>query len=618
MKLYSKPEVFLVSKTKRIDYVVQEFLESIGKKGLYLETDPEVSDTDRLPEDAGRLCYLSQDNCRPGGNKAYLDHIIEAQHTSVLEHSSFGFIINGVSRALCYLPGTKILTKQGWLEVEKLKSGDQILTKCPQTGICRWSENKELLSMNYNGEIHWFENSEWKSPGITSDHLVWAAMYDKRRCRNKSSREIADLFSEKIPYHLIQGKRFVVDHEIRTEGEDPKNVIIGNHSYESDLFFEWLGWCLTDGGASKSRKKVYVTQSKQEGWDRISLLMDSLFSGRWRCCHSKRQDQKVASISDKNLWAYICENFGRLKSSRRLDFLFKYSRRILSCFLKGVIGGDGNVHQESGHTVVYCNNKKMAEDIQVISSMCGFSGCIRVFSPSGRSHFMKNGNFIKSNNDELLVSLHKGTASLVSKNHQHKIWYSGMVHCPKTEDGLVYVCRDGHGVWSGNTHELVRHRIGASFSQLSQRYVDQEEIGFVVPMNHIEAHESAELQKKGFEIHIDWDHWKNRSYLSWLGSTVNSLANYKSQFRFSIKLAEEQGLTGTEARKFARQHARYVLPECTNTMIYVTFNAQAWRHFIYRRWSKHADKEICRLAGVIRDILVHESPNIFSDMEYGN
>ncbi|HST58632.1 MAG TPA: FAD-dependent thymidylate synthase, partial [Longimicrobium sp.] len=37
------------------------------------------------------------------------------------------------------------------------------------------------------------------------------------------------------------------------------------------------------------------------------------------------------------------------------------------------------------------------------------------------------------------------------------------------------------GVSRSLTHELIRHRAGFGFSQLSQRYVDESHIGFVVP-----------------------------------------------------------------------------------------------------------------------------------------
>ena len=39
---------------------------------------------------------------RPGGNKAYLDHILEVGHGSVLEHAVWNFVFTGVSRSLTH------------------------------------------------------------------------------------------------------------------------------------------------------------------------------------------------------------------------------------------------------------------------------------------------------------------------------------------------------------------------------------------------------------------------------------------------------------------------------------------------------------------------------------
>src|ERR1700712_567319 len=64
-----------------------------------------------------------------------------------------------------------------------------------------------------------------------------------------------------------------------------------------------------------------------------------------------------------------------------------------------------------------------------------------------------------------------------------------------TRDYLENIKKQGHGsvlehanyslllegVSRSLTHELVRHRAGFSFSQLSQRYVDESQAAFVVP-----------------------------------------------------------------------------------------------------------------------------------------
>lgn len=61
-----------------------------------------VTSCDLLPEFAGRVCYDSFANPRPGGNPAYLEHIRDVGHTSILEHASLTFLIENVSRSVTH------------------------------------------------------------------------------------------------------------------------------------------------------------------------------------------------------------------------------------------------------------------------------------------------------------------------------------------------------------------------------------------------------------------------------------------------------------------------------------------------------------------------------------
>ena len=52
----------------------------------------------------------------------------------------------------------------------------------------------------------------------------------------------------------------------------------------------------------------------------------------------------------------------------------------------------------------------------------------------------------------------------------------------------------------------------------------------------------------------------------------------------------------TLRRKLARQAARSVLPNATETKIFVTANARALRHLVELRASRHAEVEIRRFS----------------------
>jgi thymidylate synthase (FAD) len=83
--------------------------------------------------------------------------------------------------------------------------------------------------------------------------------------------------------------------------------------------------------------------------------------------------------------------------------------------------------------------------------------------------------------------------------------------------------------------------------------------------------------------------------------------------RLEAKFADEP--SAFLRRKQARQAARAVLPNATETRIVVTGNYRAWRHFIAMRASEHADVEIRRLAIECLRRLVDVAPSVFADFE---
>lgn len=89
------PSVHVVGRSSVDEDGLNAFLEAEGVEGW--KTDA-VEGGEKLVEVAGRLCYMSFARPRPGGNKAYIQHIMEVGHGSVLEHAVFQFIFSGISR----------------------------------------------------------------------------------------------------------------------------------------------------------------------------------------------------------------------------------------------------------------------------------------------------------------------------------------------------------------------------------------------------------------------------------------------------------------------------------------------------------------------------------------
>src|SRR6187200_1526914 len=94
LKIITAPTVYVLGKQTVQTAEVDRFL---ADHGVSWASDTSVA-AELLTETAGRVCYMSFAKPRPGGNQAYLNHIKEVGHGSVLEHAVWNLLITGVSR----------------------------------------------------------------------------------------------------------------------------------------------------------------------------------------------------------------------------------------------------------------------------------------------------------------------------------------------------------------------------------------------------------------------------------------------------------------------------------------------------------------------------------------
>ncbi len=148
------------------------------------------------------------------------------------------------------------------------------------------------------------------------------------------------------------------------------------------------------------------------------------------------------------------------------------------------------------------------------------------------------------------------------------------------------------GVSRSLTHELIRHR-HFSYSQLSQRYVPERDAAMVEPG----------VIAEDPELHA-----------MFVEAGDQALASYTRLLEgLEKKFADVENVTSR--RKQARQAARAVLPNATETRIVVTGNYRAMRHFVAMRASEHADVEIRELAIAMLRELQRVAPHAFADFE---
>ena len=145
------------------------------------------------------------------------------------------------------------------------------------------------------------------------------------------------------------------------------------------------------------------------------------------------------------------------------------------------------------------------------------------------------------------------------------------------------------GISRSNSHQLVRHRI-ASYSQKSQRYVNETKFEYVTPP-------TIERITPALEI---------------FDEVMDKLqCEYENIRDILIQDFLEKGMSRKDAEKKANEDARYILPNACCTSIIVTMNIRSLFNFFKHRCCNRAQWEIRAVAMEMWKQCMDISPSIF-------
>lgn len=127
------------------------------------------------------------------------------------------------------------------------------------------------------------------------------------------------------------------------------------------------------------------------------------------------------------------------------------------------------------------------------------------------------------------------------------------------------------------THQLVRHRV-ASYSQQSQRYVDEKNFGYVIP-------DSIRKNKQALALYQKFMHHSKEIY------------------------------TQLREMNIVKEDARFVLPNGVKTEIVISANLREFRHIFKLRCHIKAQWEIRQVCIKMLEILKKKAPTVFEDFQ---
>lgn len=150
------------------------------------------------------------------------------------------------------------------------------------------------------------------------------------------------------------------------------------------------------------------------------------------------------------------------------------------------------------------------------------------------------------------------------------------------------------------THQLVRHRIGCSYSQQSQRYVKLEQFEYIIPPQIEKNPQAKALFVKAMEE--DQQAYNN---------IVEVL--YKEHFDKLLAEGKSEKTAKAAAEKASIEDARYVFPNACETKIVFTMTARALMNFFRHRCCQRAQWEIREMTELMLMEVKAVAPTLFKN-----
>ena len=545
----------------------------------YLEDPTELPDSSQLCKTAGQLCYASFGPRRTQNENAaaYFERLTSAGHG-------------------CYDSETQVLTAAGWKRWPDVSEEDEFATLGTGQRI-EYHRPWRLVRYRHRGRMYRVESSGVDLL-VTPDHRMYACPTTTREGRRKTDYRL-------ITCEELDGK----SHAYLKTGEW-YDVRRGDYLGVYAL----LGFAVGDGRTVEGSSLL-----------RFRLRRETKINWLRRTCRDLgwdlRENGDRYAVSVPEEWRDLFNGIYASGKEKVVPqkLLTTLPRSALRSLLDGLIEADG--HRTATGDCFDTTSPALAGQIQQICLHVGLAAntsqaeCYKNRHVSMGSKPIHRVHVIGRN---LKPEVNK-LAGSAGNTHWIEDW-EGEVFCAEVPNNTLYVRRNGKPVWSGNsvlehasfsfllygisrsvTHELVRHRAGAGFSQISQRYVSGSVLRFV---------ERPEYQEDE-ELHRLFEERADRAAAGY-GEMADLLLDRQGGGNAMLSADHK-----TDARKKVQQTARSLLPNETEAPMVFTGNVRALRHIIEMRADAHAESEIRNLALRLFLCLRTVDPILFGDYELG-
>lgn len=574
MRIISEPEIYIVGRQTLDQEAVNRFL---ADSETSWQTDSDEG-SELLVELAGRVCYLSfgEKQFRKT-NADYVGNLINQGHGSVLEHAVWDFLITGVSRSLTH-------------ELVRHRAG---------TGFCLAGDTLIYSDHRSNGRLDGIKKRRIED--LYAKTLTPHGRSRLKLLRLRCLNEVTGLFTTgKVRQITCSGVKPVFRVELQdgrtisctkehrfltSDGWQPLEDVVGGISIH--------GNSLAVYGRNDAEIMVNgVPAYKDAAWLREQYLVKN---------YDQATIAEMAGVSSHTIRAWVRKNglqkplgswtkgvspwnkgkrYKAIQLRRGMEDLRPkvFARDRSRCQLCGKVSKQLEAH----HVVPIWARPDLALDIDNLVTLC--RSCHRGKVTTREEEYAE---LFGRNNSEWEPQ-ERPKAQRVRQITMHPMRIRAITY---VGEQMTYDIE-----MEGPNHNFVANGIVTHNSQLSQRYVDESTADFIEPP----------IIASDPDLHAIW-----------LQSIEQSHAAYRQLVAgLAAKVEREHpDLKRTPRLKMAKEAARSVLPNATETKLLFSANARALRWILTLRGGEGAEPEIRRFAVKLCRLMREEAPNLFGDLE---
>ena len=350
------------------------------------------------------------------------------------------------AHAMCYSSDTEILTDSGWKSIETITTNTTIATLNQRTHNLEWEQPSRVTAYRHRDKLLHF-TTRGLDLLVTPNHRMYGIKNSRHQMQDKTSTD------SPCDYEFIRAdevsKSFLVKRNAGWQG-----AVVLSHEMphgtrvDMNVWLEFLGYYLTEGSSyyreyarvrdsgntvTAKVRRITIDQQNEEG---VKVIGDCLRRMPYR--FRRRKNAPRWDCEHKELHAELAP-LGRSWEKRIPSYVWECCREQLLILFDAMMLGDGAYLNGQPHTYT-TTSKEMADDFQRLLLHIGLGGKVTKGKPSEWGKRPRYTVTIRKSHD------------LTRVGEPVAVDYDDWVHCPTTQNGVVFVRRNGKAVWCGNSY----------------------------------------------------------------------------------------------------------------------------------------------------------------------